>query len=136
MKAMHSFLVFLELLSMQVMSGENGSIISATTILSHDPISSSPAFLLTLEEEVPEIILVQLPYTVQIGNTSILVNNVSTRGLTTVLTVHIEVLPVGEVINLTYYAVLNPDNTDEGNVSKPVNVNYTTIKQEGIGLMV
>lgn len=125
-----------DLFSMQVMSGENGTIISVTTILSHDPISSSPAFFVSLEEEVPEILLVQFPYYLQIDDTLVLVHEADTRNLTTVLTVDIEVLLTGEVMNLTYFAILDPEHQVESNTSKSVLVNYTTIKQEGIGLMV
>ena len=119
-----------------MLSNENGALLVFTTILFHEPTSSSPAFLLTLKEEVPEILLIQLPYMLRIGDTVTLVNDVATRGRTTILTVDLEIFGIGEVLNLTYFATLDPENTEAGNVSKPVIVNYTTIKQEGIGLMV
>lgn len=122
---------------MQVIVDENGdAIVAVTTILMHDSSSSSPAFFVSLEEEVPEILLVQFPYFLQIGDNLMSIQEAETRNLTTVLTADMEVLLIGETINLTYFAIINPNNVVEGNVSKPVVVNYTTIKQEGIGLMV
>ena len=116
---------------------ENGeNIVSVTTVLMHDSSSSSPAFFVSLEEEVPETLLVQFPYFLQIGDNVVSIEEAETRNLTTVLRVDMEVLLIEEMMSLTYFAIINPDNVVEGNISKPVNVNYTTIKQEGIGLMV
>lgn len=122
---------------MQVITGEDdATVVAVTTILEHSPLSTSPAFFVTLQEEVPPILLVQFPYYLQIGDRSFLVNESVTSNKPLVLTVEIEVLAIGEVMNLTYFSLLDGESRVEGNISKPVLVNYTTIKQEGIGLMV
>lgn len=121
---------------MQVLPGEDFTIVSVTTILSHAPLSTSPAFFVTLEEVVPEILVVLFPCYLQIGDTLILVNKSEIRNTSVVLSVEIEIFALDAVMNLTYLSLLDPENQVEGNISKPVLVNYTTIKQEGIGLMV
>lgn len=85
---------------------------------------------------MPEIILVVFPYFLQIDDRVMTVNKSSVQNNQTVLSVAVEVLLIGEVLNLTYIAILNPDHQMESNTTNPVLVNYTTIKQEGIGLMV
>ena len=53
------------------------------------------------------------------------------------LTLHIEVLPLGEEVVLTYLATPNSENTDEGMILlEPVQLTYSTIRQNGIGLRV
>lgn len=55
----------------------------------------------------------------------------------TLLSLHVEVLPLGEVVRITYMALSNSENTDMGLIEmEPIQLSYTTIQQEGIGLMV
>ena len=65
-----------------------------------------------------------------------LVNEVETRNSLSVVTVMMDVLPVGGVVNLLFETILNPEHQEEGNFSEPIFANYTTIQQEGIGLEV
>lgn len=107
--------------------------VQVTAILSHNDNSTGPGFLIDLEEVVPEALIVY--YLEHSGGQTVL-NESTVRNGSNVLSFHVDILPLGRMINLTYLAHLNPSNEMEGNISQPVNMNYTTIKQEGIGLMV
>ena len=55
----------------------------------------------------------------------------------TLLSVHVEVLPLGEVVTIKYRTVSNSENADMGRIEmEPIQLSYTTIQQEGIGVMV
>lgn len=115
----------------------NSSTVFISTTLSHDPRSTSPAFFVSLEEVIPGPLILVLPYHLEVGDEgALLVNEVETRNTSTVVSVKMAVLPVGGVVNLMFETTLDPQNQDEGSSSEPVFVNYTTIKQEGIGLEV
>lgn len=118
------------------MPDTNPIVVQVTTILSHDTTSTGPAFFVSLEEAVYEILSLVFPYHIESTSNLALTNKTEMLGLSTVLSFQTDVLPLGEEINLTYLGYFNLQANIERNISEPITVNYTTIKQEGIGLMV
>lgn len=115
----------------------NSSIVFISITLSHDPHSTSPAFIVNVEGIIPSSLILVLPYHLEVGDEGVtLINEVETRNSSTVVSVKIAVLPVGGVVNLMFETTLNPQHRDEGNTSGSAFANYTTIKHEGIGLEV
>lgn len=111
--------------------------VQVTTYLSHDVSSTGPAFLVRIKEVVPEILEVALPYYLEIdGTITLLYNYSSTHGSSTVLDVRTEIIPVHTEVILTYFALFSPDHQIDGTFIASTVVNYSTIRQEGIGLLV
>lgn len=110
--------------------------IQVTTVLSHDISSTGPAFLVKIQEIAPEILEVTLPYYLEIDGTLSLLHDFDMHDNVTVLNVEIPVILLQTEVNLTYFALLSPDNQIDGTFTAPTVVNYTTIRQDGIGLLV
>ncbi len=109
-----------------------------TTIkLYHDDISTGAAFLINLVARIPSIFTlvpdsVEAEITVDY-TTSISINDDSS----TSLSLHVEVLPLMSDFILSYVTIPNSENTDEGITElEPIQLSYSTIIQDGIGLMV
>lgn len=107
-----------------------------TVLVSHDVNSTGPAFLVKIHERVPEILDVVTPFFLDDDGTQTLLHDFDTLDNTTLLLAEIEVMPVEAEINFTYYALLRSDHQTDGEFVAPTVVDYTTIRQEGIGLEV
>lgn len=107
-----------------------------TTIVTHDLQSTGPAFLISIQEVAPQILEVILPYYLEIDGILTLLNDFDTRDNLTILSVKLDVMSLETVVNVTYFALISPDNQIDGIFIAPTVINYTTIQQEGIGLLV
>ncbi len=119
------------------MRDEDDNIFLRTEIsVSHDSMSDGPAFSIALEKTIPEPLLVNYPYYLESDGLSVVEDEFEIQGFDTIIDIHIDVLYQGETMNLTYFTMLNQSHKTDINLTRPIFIEYTTIKQEGIGLMV
>lgn len=85
---------------------------------------------------MPDALLVQFPYFLEFSDGLEVSNSSQEDQNATILSVSVKQLLVGEMLNLTYRTLFNPNRTTEENLTQSSVVRYTTIQQEGIGLEV
>lgn len=85
---------------------------------------------------MPDALLVQFPYFLEFSDGLEVSNSSQEDQNATILSVSVKRLLVGEMLNLTYRTLFNPNRTTEENLTQSSVVRYTTIQQEGIGLEV
>ena len=110
--------------------------VQMTTVLTHDFTSTGPAFTVNVQDIVPEILEVILPFRLDTNDGQTFLMDSETVGNSTVLHAAIQVMPLDMEVNLTYFALISDENQVDGMFVAPTVVNYTTIRQEGIGLLV
>lgn len=111
-------------------------VFEVTTVVSHDNTSTGPAFRVKIHELVPAIFEVILPFFLETDGDRRSLNRYKLLGDMTFLEARIRKVQLQSKVTMTYLAHFKPFRHFDEITIGVVAVNYSTIIQEGIGLLV
>lgn len=121
---------------LQVLDEGNPRITEFTITILHTPNSTASAFFIETEEVIPsDLFLINITSNEE-NDQLIVLSEVLTATNKTLIRISTDVLPLDDNITVVYLAQMDPQLSPGGNVTKEIVLNYKSIKQEGIGLLV